>query len=148
MMKRALITMIAFIALISTVSAQKSAIYAPDGIALNGYDAVAFFTQAKPVKGSSDYSFKWDGASWLFSTKANLESFKHSPEKYAPQYGGYCAYGTAQGHKAPTQADTWTIVNDKLYFNYNMKVKELWNKNRSAFIDSANNNWVLLKDKD
>jgi YHS domain-containing protein len=147
-MKRELITMIAFVAMIPTVNAQKSAVYAPDGIALNGYDAVAFFTQAKPVKGSADYSFKWNGANWLFSSKADLESFKRSPEKYAPQYGGYCAYGTAQGHKAPTQADTWTIVDDKLYFNYNLKVKELWGKSRSAFIDSANKNWVLLKDKE
>lgn len=147
-MKRGLITMIAFLAMIATVNAQKSAVYAPDGIALKGYDAVAFFTQAKPVKGSSDYSFQWNGANWLFSSKADLESFKRSPEKYAPQYGGYCAYGTAEGHKAPTQADTWTIVDDKLYFNYNLKVKELWSKNRGALIDSANKNWVLLKDKE
>ena len=147
-MKRKLFIVFAFIGMISTVSAQKSAVYAPNGIALNGYDAVAFFTQAKPVKGSADYSFKWENANWLFSTKADLESFKRSPEKYAPQYGGYCAYGTSQGHKAPTQAETWTIVDDKLYFNYNLKVKELWSKNRSAFIDSANKNWVLIKDKE
>jgi hypothetical protein len=147
-MKRKLFIVIAFIGMVSTVHAQKSAVYAPDGIALNGYDAVAFFTQAKPVKGSSDYSFKWEGANWLFSTRADLESFKRSPEKYAPQYGGYCAYGTSQGHKAPTQAETWTIVDDKLYFNYNMKVKELWSKDRRAFIDSANKNWVLIKDKE
>src|SRR5258708_18076638 len=147
-MKRKLIILIAFVGMFFTVNAQKSAVYAPDGIALNGYDAVAFFTQGKPVKGSSDYSLKWNDANWLFSSKADLESFKGSPEKYAPQYGGYCAYGTAEGHKAPTQADTWTIVDDKLYFNYNKKVKELWSKNRSALIDSANKNWVLLKDKE
>jgi hypothetical protein len=147
-MKRQLITLMAFIGMISTVNAQKSAVYAPDGIAVNGYDAVAFFTQAKPVKGSADNSFRWDGANWLFSSKADLESFKRSPEKYAPQYGGYCAYGAAQGHKASVQADTWSIVDNKLYFNYNLKVKELWSKNRGAFIDSANKNWIQLKDKE
>jgi YHS domain-containing protein len=147
-MKKQLIIVIAFTAMAFTVNAQRSAIYAPDGIALKGYDAVAFFTQAKAVKGSADYSFEWNGAKWLFSSKADLESFKGSPEKYAPQYGGYCAYGTAEGHKAPTQADTWSIIDNKLYFNYNKKVKELWTKDRSALIDSANRNWVLLKDKE
>jgi YHS domain-containing protein len=147
-MKRELAIMIAFIGMFSTVNAQRSAIYAPDGIALNGYDVVAFFKQAKPVKGSSDYSTKWNGVNWLFSSKADVDSFKASPEKYAPQYGGYCAYGTAEGHKAPTKADTWTIVDNKLYFNYNTKVKEMWSKNRSALIDSADKNWVLLKDKE
>jgi hypothetical protein len=147
-MKRELAIAIAFMGMVSTGNAQKSAIYAPNGIALNGYDVVAFFKQAKPVKGSSDYSFKWNDVNWLFSSKADVDSFKASPEIYAPQYGGYCAYGTAEGHKAPTQADTWTIVDNKLYFNYNKKVKQLWSKNRSALIDSANKNWVLLKDKE
>jgi YHS domain-containing protein len=113
---------------------------------LKGYDVVAFFTQGKPVKGSTDYSFQWNGVKWLFYNNTDLETFKGSPEKYAPQYGGYCAYGTAEGHKAPTQADTWTIVDNKLYFNYNARVKEMWNKNRSALIDTANKNWVSLKD--
>ena len=147
-MKHVLILTIAFLGLIPTSNAQKSAVYAPDGVALNGYDAVAFFTQGKPVKGSSDYSFKWMGANWLFYSIADLENFKGSPEKYAPQYGGYCAFGTAEGHKAPTQADTWTIVDNKLYFNYDKKVKELWSKNRSALIDSANKKWALIMNKE
>ena len=147
-MKGAFIIAIAFISMTLTVSAQKSAVYAPHGIALGGYDAVAFFMQSKPVKGSTSYSFNWNGANWLFSDKVNLESFKKSPEKYAPQYGGYCAYGTAEGHKAPTEADTWTIVDNKLYFNYNKKVKELWSQNQSALIDSANIQWPVIKDKE
>jgi hypothetical protein len=147
-MKKVLIMAILFTGLLSAANAQKSAIYAPDGIALKGYDVVAFFTQGKPVKGSTDYSFQWNGVKWLFYSNADLETFKASPEKYAPQYGGYCAYGTAQGHKAPTQADTWTIVDHKLYFNYNTQVKEMWSKNRSTFIDTANKNWVSLKDKE
>jgi YHS domain-containing protein len=146
-MKRVLIIAIVLVATSLQVSAQKSAVYAPHGIALDGYDAVAFFTMSKPVKGSASYAFNWHGANWLFSDETNLESFKKSPEKYAPQYGGYCAYGTAEGHKAPTQADTWTIVNNKLYFNYNKKVKELWSRNQSALIDSANMRWPIIKDE-
>jgi hypothetical protein len=76
-----------------------------------------------------------------------LEAFKANPEKYAPQYGGFCAYGTSEGHKAPTQPDAWTIVNDKLYFNYNKDVKVLWNKNQSERIKKADENWIEIKGK-
>jgi|KBSMisStandDraft_5_1062788.scaffolds.fasta_scaffold87822_3 YHS domain-containing protein len=143
-MKQLLVIAGIFISTISGVSAQKSAVYAPEGIALKGYDPVAFFTQAKPVQGSADYSFTWEGVKWFFVDKNNLESFKKSPSKYAPQYGGYCAYGTSQGHKAPTQPDTWTIVDNKLYLNYNAKVKEMWLKNQAALIDSANRKWPMI----
>src|SRR5580765_5974450 len=118
-MKRVLNVAIALICTCSVVSAQKSPVYAPKGIALDGYDAVAFFKQGKPVKGSSANALQWNGAQWLFADKADLESFKSSPEKYAPQYGGYCAYGSVHNHKAPTEIDTWSIVDNKLYLNYN-----------------------------
>lgn len=76
-----------------------------------------------------------------------MEAFKANSEKYAPQYGGFCAYGTSEGHKAPTQPDAWTIVNDKLYFNYNKDVKVLWNKNQSERIKKADENWIEIKGK-
>ncbi len=136
---------ISAICLIQTAAAQSSEVYAPSGIAINGYDPVAFFTEGKPLKGLSEFSFTWKNVQWNFISKANLDSFKTAPEKFAPQFGGYCAYGTSQGHKAPTQADTWTIVNEKLYFNYNMKVKGLWDKNRIPLIDSANVKWPTIK---
>jgi hypothetical protein len=135
-----------FVSFIS-VNAQKSEIYTPNGKAINGYDAVAFFKQSKPVMGSDSLSFMYMDAKWLFATRADLEAFKASPEQYAPQYGGYCAYGTSQGHKAPTKPETWTIVNDKLYFNYNPKVKELWLKDQQAFIEKADKTWPEIKDK-
>ncbi|WP_316771369.1 YHS domain-containing (seleno)protein [Pedobacter frigiditerrae] len=132
---------------VSLVKAQKSEIFCTAGKAIKGYDPVAFFTESKPVKGADSLSYSYKDATWLFSSKANLESFKKSPEKYSPQYGGYCAYGTADGHKAPTQTDTWTIVDGKLYFNYNGKVKEMWTKQQAAFIEKANTQWPLIKDK-
>jgi YHS domain-containing protein len=139
-----------FIMLISavTVHAQKAEIFQKDGAAIRGFDAVAFFIEGKPVMGEEKISYEWKGARWLFSSSANMESFKNDPEKYAPQYGGYCAYGIADGHKAPTEADTWTIIDDKLYFNYNRKVKEMWRKNTKGFIEKANANWPELKNKD
>lgn len=127
--------------------AQKSEIFAPGGKAIKGYDPIAFFKESKAIKGADSLSYRWKEADWLFSSKENLETFKASPEKYAPQYGGYCAYGTAENHKAPTQTDTWTVINDKLYFNYNGKVKEMWSKDQKALIEKADKNWPDLKGK-
>lgn len=126
--------------------AQTSEVYQKDGIAINGYDAVAFFTEKMPVKGDKQFKYSYKNVDWLFSSADHRDLFKTSPEKYAPQYGGYCAFGTADGHKAPTQADTWTIVDDKLYFNYNLKVKDLWNKNMQANIEKADAKWPTMKD--
>ena len=147
-MKRLLFVTLALISICTVATAQKSPVYAPKGLALEGYDAVAFFAQGKPVKGSSLYAFQWNGAQWLFVDKADLESFKKMPEKYAPQYGGYCAYGAAQGHKAPVEIDTWSIVGNKLYLNYSQKVKTTWVKDQGAFIESANKNWPQIRDKE
>ncbi len=124
--------------------AQKTEIYAPKGIALNSYDVVEFFNE-KTVKGSDSIFLNWKGVKWLFSTQQNRDLFAAHPQNYEPQYGGWCAYGTSRGYKAPTQSDTWTIINNKLYFNYNLKVKELWDANRAAFIDSADAKWPTVK---
>jgi len=127
--------------------AQKSEIFAPGGKAIKGYDVVAFFKEAGPVAGADSLTYRYKDADWLFANRANLEAFKADPEKYLPQYGGYCAYGTSQGHKAPTEAETWTITADKLYFNYNMKVKNSWSKKREELIEKADMQWPQIKDK-
>jgi YHS domain-containing protein len=90
-------------------------VYSTSGVAVNGYDVVSYFTELKPVRGSKEHSFKWKDTEWMFSSSKNLELFKSDPEKYAPQFGGYCAFGTAEGHTAPTKPDAWTVVDDKLY---------------------------------
>lgn len=146
-MKKIMIVAAMLLLITSVAKAQKSEIFISGGKAIKGYDPVAFFKESKPVKGSENISFQYKDATWLFSSTENLESFKKSPKKYAPQYGGYCAYGTAEGHKAPTQTETWTIVDGKLYFNYNEKVKEGWNKQQALFIEKANTQWPLIKDK-
>jgi YHS domain-containing protein len=128
--------------------AQKSEIFAPSGKAIKGYDPVAFFKVSKAVKGNDSLSYKWKDAMWLFSSAENRNAFIAKPEKYAPQYGGYCAYGMADGHKAPTQTETWTIEDDKLYFNYNGKVKEMWTKDQKNFIQTADEKWPALKNKE
>ncbi len=130
------------------IQAQTSEIYAPGGKAIDGYDPVAYFTLSRPVKGADSLSYKWMGAVWLFSNRQDLKAFMAGPEKYAPQYGGYCAYGTAQGHKASTEADEWTILNNKLYLNYNGKVKATWLKDEQGYIQKADKEWPAIKDKD
>jgi YHS domain-containing protein len=144
-MKLFLFAVVAFIAACSTSTKKGAEIFQKDGAAIGGYDPVAFFTESKATKGTADYSFNWKEANWQFASQQNLDSFKASPEKYAPQYGGYCAYGTAEGHKAPTEADTWTILNGKLYFNYNQDVKAMWDKDRAKYIEQANGNWQKIK---
>jgi len=142
--------MIAIVGLLMSAQgfAQKAAVYNTAGNAIHGYDAVAFFNKKAPEKGKAEFSYKWQDANWQFANKENLEAFKAAPEKYAPQYGGYCAYGTAEGHKAPTEIDTWTIVDDKLYFNYNKEVKKMWMKDKHHLIEKADKNWPGIKDKE
>lgn len=126
------------------VFAQEKAIFVKNGIAISGYDAVAYFAESKPVEGKTDFSFDWKEAKWLFSSQANLDAFKANPTKYAPQYGGYCAYGVSENHKSPTDPNAWTIVDDKLYLNYSKKVKELWSKDIPNRIQKANELWPSL----
>jgi len=130
-----------------SAKAQQSPVFAPDGKAIKGYDVVAFFTAHRPVMGADSLSSDWQGAHWLFSTRDNLKAFQSNPAKYAPQYGGYCAYGVSQGHKAPTKVETWTIVDNKLYFNYNNNVKEQWVRDQQTLIQQADLKWPGLKDK-
>src|SRR6186997_3245142 len=143
-MKRIIVLILIVFAVIQA-SAQKAEIFSPGGIAIKGYDAVAFFKQSKPVKGMEKFSYQWNNATWLFSNEENRAAFKKAPEKYAPQYGGYCAYGASEGHKAPTETDTWTVRNDKLYFNYNKKVKEMWQKDEENLIKIADQKWPEIK---
>src|SRR6478735_8935781 len=130
------------------VHAQKAEVFSTSSGAIRGYDPVAYFTVGKPVKGDPKISFHWNDADWYFSSQANLDAFKSSPEKYAPQFGGYCAYGVSDNHKAPTESDAWTIVDGKLYLNYNNDVKSLWSKDRANRIKKANELWPEIKTKE
>ena len=112
--------------------------------AVSGYDTVAYFTESKPVKGDSKYTTKYDGANWYFASQANLDMFKTNPEKYAPQYGGYCAWAMSQNSFASSDPSQWAIVNDKLYLNYNASVKAKWDVNPTLSISQADENWPQL----
>ncbi len=143
-MKKLLICIIALGFSLNTF-AQSISFTNTNGTAIKGYDPVAYFTEQKAVEGNKDFAYDWSGSKWLFSSEANLETFKANPQKFAPQYGGYCAYGTSENHLSPTDPNAWTIVDGKLYLNYNKKVKELWSKDIPTRIQKADENWTTLK---
>ncbi len=127
------------------ITAQQKPIFRKNNIAVNGYDVVAYFTQSKAVKGVEEYTVTWKETKWLFSTKEHAALFKQNPEKYAPQYGGYCAFGCSRGYKAKTDPDAWSIINGKLYLNYNLQVRDTWNKDVDGYIKKANDNWPAIE---
>lgn len=122
-------------------------IYVENNIAIRGTDTVAYFTQSRAVPGNSKYQYKWKGANWYFSSAENRDLFVQNPEKYAPQYGGYCAYGVKKGQLAPIDPNAWSIVDGKLYLNYSKKVQELWEKDIPGNIAIANQNWLKMASK-
>ncbi len=116
-------------------------------VAVSGYDPVAYFSQATPVKGDKKYALTHKGAEFRFANAKNLATFKANPAKYAPQYGGYCAWAVSQGYTASGDPMIWKIVDGKLYLNYNKEVGERWSKNIPGFITSANRNWPTVLEK-
>ncbi|MCG8562805.1 MAG: tat pathway signal sequence domain protein [Hyphomicrobiales bacterium] len=109
--------------------------------ALHGYDAVAYFKDGKPVRGSTNATYYWNGATWLFSSKENRAAFIANPAKYAPQYDGYCAFAAARGLKAPGDPQAWKVHNGKLYLNVNANVAKRWEKDIDNEIKKADANW-------
>ncbi|HSG87799.1 MAG TPA: YHS domain-containing (seleno)protein [Pseudomonadales bacterium] len=109
--------------------------------AVGGYDTVAYFTDGKPVKGSREFTTEWMGAEWRFASQEHLDAFVADPERYAPRYGGYCAWAVSQGYTASGDPEHWAIVDDRLYLNYDASVQRKWDADRPTFIRSANENW-------
>jgi hypothetical protein len=139
---------ITFILSLQSVFAQKggeSAIFSDKQGAIRGYDPVSYFIAGKPQSGLDSITFQWKDAVWHFSSVENKDTFAKTPEKYAPQYGGYCAYGWAQGYAVKIEPEAWAIVNEKLYLNYDLTVQRKWEKKRADYITKANTNWSKKK---
>ena len=115
--------------------------------AIRGYDPVAYFTENEAVKGSAKFSLEHLGAKWFFSSAANRDIFKADPEKYMPQYGGYCAYAVSRNSTASIKPKIFTIHDGKLYLNYSKSVNKKWLKNKDDYISDADDNWPALLDK-
>jgi hypothetical protein len=121
--------------------ASTAPVYAEGGVAIDGTDPVAYFTQSKPIAGSPDITHDWNGAQWHFSTEANRTAFAADPAAFAPQYGGYCAYAVSEGYTASTTPKAWKIVDGKLNLNYSRRFQRRWEKDIPARIANADANW-------
>lgn len=117
------------------------------GVAIEGYDPVAFFTDRKPVKGDSKFSFKHDGAIYFFASMEHKELFKADPAKYEPEFGGYCAYGVSRNKLVEIDVDAFQIVDGKLLLQYSKGIREDFNKDQAGNLAKAISNWPGLVEK-
>lgn len=120
-------------------------VFVTEAGAIRGYDVVAYHTEGKPVPGAADIVHQWNGATWRFASLAHRDLFAADPARYAPRYGGYCAYGTANGYKVSTAPEAFAIVDGVLYLNHNLPVQRTWDKDRTTYIDRADTQWTGIE---
>ena len=116
-------------------------VYSEGNIAIDGSDAVAYFTERRPVAGNSAFEYDWNGATWRFVTGPNRDAFAADPARYAPVYGGYCAWAAAEGYIAPTAPEAWTIHDGRLYLNFSRRIRRRWERDIEGNIARGNANW-------
>ena len=116
-----------------------------DGVAIDGYDPTAYFTESRAVKGDPANSFQWAGATWNFASKQGRELFIQNPEKYAPQFGGYCSNGLSDDHKIGADPRNWRVIDGKLYLYFSDYGREQWSGNVKSLIEAADQTWKELK---
>ena len=135
----------AFVPATAQVATAETEVNIVEGYAVHGYDVVAYFTKGKPVAGDDRYTAEYEGATYRFSSAEHRDTFTSDPATYAPQYGGYCAFGTAMGRKFDGDPNAWAIVDNKLYLNLNKNIQARWKENVPGFIKGAENNWPLIR---
>ncbi len=113
-------------------------------LALKGYDPVAYFTEGKAVEGRKEFTHDYANAKWRFTSATNRDRFATDPEKYVPQYGGYCAWGISQEKFYDGDPQVWKIVDGKLYVNYNKEIEKTWEKDKPGFIAKADGHWPTM----
>ena len=116
------------------------------GLALQGYDPVAYFTEGEATKGSYKITASYDDATYWFSSEEHKAAFEANPDAYVPEYGGYCAFGAAMGFKFDGDPNHWKIVDGELYLNLSKDIQERWSEDIPGFIQQADNNWVTIED--
>ncbi|CAA0125674.1 Uncharacterised protein [BD1-7 clade bacterium] len=133
------IAMIAISACSTTLD--KKTVFEDNGLAIKGYDPVAYFSQQKAVEGSPRYTTTYGGVIWRFSSATNQMTFMKNPQAYIPQYGGYCAYAMANGYVVSSDPQAWHIRDGKLYLNYSKGVRKTWLEDADAYIRRADKSW-------
>jgi YHS domain-containing protein len=115
------------------------------GTAIRGYDPVAYFSENKPVRGSPAYTADFGGSKFHFASASNRDAFTADPARYVPQYNGFCAFGVAGGYKAAIDPAAFTVVNGRLYLNYNRDIQRKWSRDIPGFVDKADRNWPQVR---
>jgi YHS domain-containing protein len=146
-MKKMLVALLALAALSTMASAKELLNVDGKGVAIQGYDPVAFFTDSRPVKGNPQFESEYHGAKYYFASSEHKAAFDKEPAKYEPQFGGYCAYGVSQGHKAPVKIEAWQIVDGRLLIQYDLDIKNKFNQDQQGMLKKADANWPGLVDK-
>lgn len=121
-------------------------LFTENGVAIRGFDPVAYFTQGGPVRGRADHAADWGGATWHFASAGNRAAFLADPGAYAPQYGGYCAWAVARGYTAAIDPQAWRIVDGRLYLNFSPRIQRRWEQDIPGNITRADANWPGLRD--
>ena len=115
-------------------------------LSIKGYDPVSYFTMSTPKMGNANYTATHKGGIYRFISEKNRDLFKENPEKYAPQYGGYCAFGVTKEKKFETDPLAWKIIADKLYLNLNTDVQKQWLTDVPGYLKISTNTWTEIKD--
>ena len=134
-----------FVLLAAGISGMTAAAAQEETVAIKGYDTVAYFTAGKALKGTKDFTFSWHGMTWFFQSRENRNLFAASPEKYAPQYDGWCAWAMTEARKAVTDPEVWNIVDGKLYLNCSPAAYEKWSKDIPRHIRKADEIWRKMQ---
>jgi YHS domain-containing protein len=136
--------LVALLTLPLAARAPAQTVYAEQGLAIRGTDPVAYFDQARPVAGRPEFALDWNGATWRFASAANRDRFAADPQRFAPAYGGFCAYAVSEGYTAPTDPEAWRIVNGRLFLNYDRSVQRTWERDIPGRVARGDANWPRL----
>jgi hypothetical protein len=143
----AVLSMATVISLTGQSGGTATAVNATRGVALAGYDVLAYFEDGKAVKGSPAFAHTWQGVSWHFATAARQAKFAAAPETFAPRFGGFCAYGVSRGYAVDIDPQAWAVEGGKLYLNYSTSVQRTWNQDRAGYISKAEAQWPAVAAK-
>jgi YHS domain-containing protein len=130
---------------VDEANVSKGATIPGPGLAVHGHDVVAYFTDGAPALGTAEFAHVFDGATYRFASQANLDAFKADPAKYAPAYGGFCAYGVAIGKKFDGDPRFWEVVDGRLFLNLNRDIQAKWLEDVPGNITDADANWAAIR---
>ena len=139
--------LVALVAFFSLSTAAVAGEYNHSTPAVQGYDVVSYQNAKRPVRGNGHFTSNYKGATYQFSSEANLKTFERNPEKYVPAYGGFCAFGASVGKKFIGDPEVWRVVDGTLYLNLDNNIQAEWLKDVPGRIKAADNNWKTIKDK-